>query len=203
MTGLRTPSQADLLSLSRPLLGVMVYIELSRGGPSLLVLPAVALACWTDWLDGTLARRSGAPSSHGRLLDNLCDGLFLALVLTAFAQRQLWSPPVWGSAIRYWEHANWAPVLGLGASFGLYLLRWAASSIVGFAMQPSRRGHEAGIANYVLAVVGAVAVTDGLELSRWLLEPAFATVVLYNLLGAADNLILLFHGILWAPRMKR
>jgi len=69
------PPAADLLTLSRLGLAVVLPFALMRGGS----LPA---ACWvlaaaSDYVDGPLARRTGTPSRHGPLLDNLADIAFV------------------------------------------------------------------------------------------------------------------------------
>ena len=171
-----------------------MYVELSRTAESLYVLPAVLAACFTDYYDGQLARRSGNEGMAGRLLDNCCDAIFLGLVLAAFAQREIWSDPVWGSAVRYWEHANWLPLVMLFASFSLYLLRWAVCSMRDLPLLPSLRGHSAGVFNYVLVVIGAIQVLPGVDLTRWILEPSSVTVALLNATAVTDNVRLMLFN---------
>ena len=156
------------------------------------MLPAVVAAAAADWLDGRLARSLGTASASGRLLDNLCDGAFLALCFSGFALQQVWSDPISGSATRYWQHANWLPLAAFGAAFALYLLRWALCHLTGAPMMPSLRGHSAGIFNYVLVILGGVAVLPDVDVTRWLLEPAFVTVALLNGTAVSENLLLLF-----------
>ncbi|MFT4572113.1 MAG: phosphatidylglycerophosphate synthase [Candidatus Binatia bacterium] len=184
----------DLVSLSRPLLGVVIFTELWLEPTSGVVLPATALACLSDYTDGPMARAAGVePSLKGRLIDNLSDAVFLALVFSAFALREVWSDPVWGSAVRFSRHANWLPVYTLALSFIPYLLRSLADGRADRPTVRSGRGHTAGIANYVLAMVGAVAVFPGFPSSPWLLEPTFVTVALLNGTACADNLRLMFQ----------
>jgi phosphatidylglycerophosphate synthase len=179
------------VSLSRVVLGALVLAELHRGAASYLVLPAVLLAAAADWLDGRMARALGSASPAGRLLDNLCDGAFLAMSFYGFAVQQVWSDPLTGSATRYWEYANWLPLLAFAAAFGLYLLRWGLCAFTGTPLQPSMRGHSAGVFNYVLAIVGGVAVLPDIHVTRWILEPTFVTVALLNASAASENLVLL------------
>ncbi len=180
---------ADLLSFSRLLLGAVVLFELSRREVSFLVLPSVALASASDYFDGRLARKGGQPGARGLLVDNLCDAAFLAMVFSGMALAQVWSRPPFGRALEYFSGANWLPVMALAGSFSVYLARQRFGT-------PARspRGHAAGVANYVLAWLGGVAVIPGLYLSPFLLEPAFLTVVLMNLSGALENLRLLAVG---------
>jgi phosphatidylglycerophosphate synthase len=157
----------------------------------MVVLPACVAACAADFWDGRLARRRGLASMAGRLLDNLCDAAFLALALSGFALAHTWSLPLVGSATRYWRLANWLPVIGLAASFGTYLLRWAVAVFRGLEPVGSSRGHSAGIANYALTLLGGIAVLPNQDVTSWLLEPSFITVALLNLTAATDNLLLL------------
>ncbi len=194
----------DLLSLVRPVLGLLVFTELWSGRTSWMVLPAVVLACVSDYTDGPMARRAGIePSLRGRLIDNISDLVFLALVFAAFALREVWSDPVWGSAVRFWRHANWLPLYTLFLSFTPYLIRSLADARAGRPTLRSTRGHAAGVANYLLAVAGAAAVFPGISSSPWLLEPLFVTVALLNGTASAENLILMFQGGRPDPTMKR
>lgn len=180
-----------LLSGSRVLLGGLVFFALHDAHRSWLVLPAVAAACLADYCDGVLARRSHAESDLGRLIDNLSDAAFLGLAFSAFARASTWSDPVSGSATRYWEHANWLPLIGLTLSFGSYLSHWGLSLVRGVTPERSMRGHHAGILNYALALVGGVAVVPGVDVTPWLLEPLSVAVSLFNVTAAIDNLALL------------
>ena len=176
------------LSLSRIVLGAIVLAELLRDHHSPLVLPAVIAAAAADYFDGRIARSMDTATLTGRLIDNLCDAAFLAFALSGFAIATTWSVPMFGSATRYWEYANWLPVIGLAASFGTYMLRWYLSARAGREPTPSPRGHTAGVANYVLVLIGGVAVYPGVDLTPWLLEPSFVTVALLNLTGAGENI---------------
>jgi phosphatidylglycerophosphate synthase len=177
------------------LLGGLVCVELAHAKSSWIVLPAVLVACASDWGDGRLARARDDASMAGRLIDNLCDAAFLALSFAGFAVAEAWSLPLVGSATRYWEHANWLPLIGLAASFGTYMLRWAVCARRDLPLARSARGHAAGVANYVLVVIGAVSAIPGHPLTPWLLEPSFITVTLMNVTAATDNLGLLIAAV--------
>jgi phosphatidylglycerophosphate synthase len=181
------------LSLSRVLLGAIVFVELRAGPESWLVLPAIVGAAAADWFDGQVARASGTASLTGRLIDNLCDFAFLAMCFAGFAIQNVWSDPIVGSATRYWGQANWLPLACLVAAFGLYLVRWAVSDRMGVPLAPSMRGHSAGVFNYVLALLGGVAVLPGVDVTRWILEPGFVTVALLNATAVSENLLLLLQ----------
>ena len=184
-----------LLSFGRVLLGGFVFTELAVTSNSALVLPAILLACFLDYADGRVARANNAASSRGRLIDNLCDAAFLALCFAAFARNEIWSDPVIGSATRYWDQANWLPLIMLAASFGAYMIRWAVSARMSVEPAPSLRGHSAGVFNYVLAVLGGVAVLPGFVMTPWILEPSFITVALLNATATSENLLLLARTI--------
>lgn len=180
-----------LLSITRVFLGILVLAELRSAPESYLVLPAVLAACVLDYYDGRVARARDADSSSGRLIDNLCDGVFLALCFAGFALIAVWSDPRSGSATRYWQHANWLPLIMLSGSFGAYMLRWAVSKQRRVELARSTRGHGAGIFNYVLAILGGIAVLPNFEVSEWILEPAFVTVALLNATAISENVLLL------------
>jgi phosphatidylglycerophosphate synthase len=156
-----------------------------------LVLVIVLLGCASDWLDGELARRTGATSRAGRLVDNLCDFLFLACVFAFFAVADVWSPPIWGRLVRNWSDANWLPLYALMASFGVYFLRLCLDLAGRREPERSSNGHAAGVSNYVLAVVGGVEMLPGVTLGPWVLEPAMVTVALLNILAVPENVRLM------------
>ena len=181
------------VSLLRPVLGALLLLRVSTSGDSTVVLPIVLLACASDWIDGQMARRAGASSLAGRLVDNLCDFAFLACLFAFFAQADVWSPPVWGRLVRDWPESNWLPLYALFASFGVYFLRLCLDIAAGREPERSSRGHAAGVSNYVLAVTGGVEMLPGVALGPWVLEPAMVTVALLNVLAVPENVRLLFR----------
>jgi len=172
-------------------LGTLVLSELFSAPQSYLVLPVVLVACGLDYYDGKVARARAADNGVGRLVDNVCDAVFLAQCFVGFALISLWSDPATGSATRYWEYANWLPLVTLVGSFGAYMLRWAVSHQRGVELARSTRGHAAGVFNYVLAILGGIAVVPGVEVTVWILEPAFVTVALLNATAISENALLL------------
>jgi phosphatidylglycerophosphate synthase len=179
------------ISLSRPVLGLSLLLLLRPGVESFVAPAIVLVGCASDWIDGRLARRLGAPSPFGRLFDNLCDVVFLALVFSYFAESRLWSPPVWGRLARNWDACNWLPLWALFASFGIYFVRLLRDLAAGCEPGRSRWGHTAGVANYGLAIGGAIELVPGVNLGPWLLEPAMVGVALLNALAVQENLRLL------------
>ena len=191
VAGLLRPQ--NVLSFVRPVLGLIILVELASASTSAAVLPAAVVACLSDLADGATARKRNESSRSGRYVDNLCDLVFLAAAFAGFALAATWSHPVVGSAIRYSPHANWLPLVALATSFGTYVLRWPLEA-AGQAPAVSAQGHSAGIANYALVLLGGVAVWPGVFLSPWILEPSFVTVALLNLSAGAENLGIWFRA---------
>jgi cardiolipin synthase len=73
----------NALSLLRIALTPFAVVLVARS--SILAFPLIALALFTDFLDGWIARRCRASSTIGRFLDPLADKLFAAGVLAALA----------------------------------------------------------------------------------------------------------------------
>ena len=89
----------NLLSLGRIFAGPLVMLFLAQGAFWGLVatLVVMALAECSDLLDGHLARRLGATSSFGKIVDPLADSLYRAMVFLAFLDAG-WMP-MWMVAI--------------------------------------------------------------------------------------------------------
>lgn len=189
-------------SLSRPALGLAVFAGLAPSRENPLLLAAVLAAGASDWADGELARRLGTDTRAGRVVDNVCDFLFLLFVFAFLARAEAWTPPVWGRLARHWDGANWLPVFALLASFGLYFVRLLRELAAGREPQRSPRGHTAGVANYLLALAGAVELLPGVDFGPWLLEPAMVGVALLNFAAVGENLQLLFGPAPQGPTMR-
>ena len=69
-----------VLSWVRVPLAVVFFFVCSEPWLAILVLLLTGL---TDWLDGFLARRVGAPNAHGRVLDPAMDKVFVLVALVA------------------------------------------------------------------------------------------------------------------------
>jgi len=190
------------VSLLRPVLGVAVLASFATTGDSMWLLPLVLLGCFTDWVDGELARRASTQSRGGRVVDNLCDFSFLLCLFVFFALAEVWTPAVWGRLARYWDGSNWLPVYALLASFGVYFVRLCLDMRAGREPARSVNGHAAGVCNYILVVVGAAELYPGVSLGPWLLEPVMVTVALLNVLAVPENVRLMFHRPGGAPRMS-
>ncbi len=86
----------NALTVAR-LVAIVPFAFLAMHGKDRAALMLFVVACLTDTLDGTLARRFGQTSKIGRLLDPLADKLFTGaafVVLSAF-RAGLASIPIW------------------------------------------------------------------------------------------------------------
>ena len=82
---------ANSLSFSRILIGCFIYLQPTIDETTLVFCLALALA--TDFLDGKIARIQMAPSETGKLIDPICDAVFLIIVsLSACLDHQM---PLW------------------------------------------------------------------------------------------------------------
>jgi cardiolipin synthase (CMP-forming) len=67
-----------------PVFGVLIILE--RDGPAVLVL---MISGYTDYLDGTLARRWGQVTRIGQMLDPIADRLYILTTLLGLAYRDV------------------------------------------------------------------------------------------------------------------
>ena len=130
---------ADLLSLLRLGLAVTLPFALVRGGGLSALLWVVAAA--SDYLDGPLARRTGAATRHGMVLDNVADIAFVLGGLTTAAALGLvpWLIP--------------AAILVAVVDYARASLETSARGAAG-GLARNRIGHAAGVLNY--ACLGVV-----------------------------------------------
>jgi len=92
LTRQRVANLPNLLTAFRIFLIPLLVIVLLNTGRAAAVVAAVIffLACWSDFLDGYLARRHGITTPLGKLLDPLADKLIVmaALVMLAAMTRE-------------------------------------------------------------------------------------------------------------------
>src|SRR5262249_24472566 len=149
---------------------LFLLVQMSRAGPQhgrmslLLLYVGIALS---DFLDGWLARKAGAPSHVWGQIDATADIAFTSLSLAIAA---------WLGLVGSWVPAGVA-VLG-----GRFLLRnLGHQPILPGRLVEDRAGKAAGVIYYLL--VGAVAIELSVEGEggRWFIARAGDTVFLYTL----------------------
>jgi phosphatidylglycerophosphate synthase len=136
--------------------------------------PLFALAVVSDLVDGPLARRAGAASALGRLLDHGADFAFVsaglwaaacrgsvplllpAAIAVAFAQYALDSGPAGARALRASRLGRWNGVLYFVPLGGVCLLDLGAA-----ALEPAIRG-----LSWVLVATSALSIADRLRGAR-------------------------------------
>lgn len=183
------PAAEHALSLGRLALAVWVVCELEASPASAWVLPAVVLACATDFFDGRIARARGPVRALGRWIDNLCDIAFLSACFLAFAWAGAFA--VGGHRTTAVSYLGMVPLFALVLSFGSYATRALVCALFGRHLAPSRLGHRAGIANYILALIGGIVVHPALGLPGSFVTAALVAVVALNIAAAAQNVVLL------------
>ncbi|MGH7789679.1 MAG: CDP-alcohol phosphatidyltransferase family protein [Candidatus Binatia bacterium] len=160
---------ANLVSLLRLVLTLPFLDAVGRaahgasGWPAAGYFAAIALS---DFVDGRIARRFGAASRGGRVLDHGADIVFLLSALGLYAALGL---------------APWWVPAAVAASFGVYVVDSARRSGGRPTLIGSRLGHLGGVGNYV--VVGVLVGNETVGL-HWLppvvLSALFALVPLYS-----------------------
>jgi phosphatidylglycerophosphate synthase len=86
----------NVLSYLRVGCGVLAFVLV---GHRVAFVACVLVGIATDWLDGFLARRTGARSRLGGLVDPICDKLFVLLILLALLLRADDPVPSWEVAL--------------------------------------------------------------------------------------------------------
>ena len=138
---------ADLLTLSRALLGLPLILTLTRG-QAVLAWWLLLLGGLSDWADGVLARRAGGGSVWGARLDPLTDKILISAPLLWLAVQgtlPLWA--VWLLLARELLISGWRAGQGTGGPaswsgkaktilqfFSLLLLLWPSSWTLGMAV---------------------------------------------------------------------
>ena len=170
---------ADACTLLRLLLAPAFAVGLARAAGATGVASAIPLAICvvamaTDFADGRLARRRGVASELGRLFDHGADALFLfpGLFVLAGLGRLPFAMPAAATV-----------------AFTLYVIDGVrrGGGVTTVVLTPSRSGALAGIANYGVATVGAVAVACRVPHLDGALYCGAAIVAVMNLVAAADR----------------
>jgi len=172
-----TIAPQHVLSIARVALGGVLWAELRANEESAWALPVAVCAVALDIADGRVARARGASSAAGRLIDNASDAVFIGLAFLAFTRE-----------------IGAAPLVFFILAFGSYAVRAIVSVAGGRELAPSPRGHWAGMANYGLAVLAALAAHPLVELPTLLMATASAAIVSLNALAFYDNSRLLWQA---------
>ncbi len=156
------------LSVLRLVLGPFYVLALEMS--AVLPLAVAVVAAASDFVDGRLARRLGATSRAGAVLDVLADGVFVVIALTSLASL--------GVVTRVLPLAVVLALAGLAVAS----LRAARAPDAGPAAPRARgpadrAGHAAGIVNYGAVLAGSAAVA-GLIDGGWILPASVAVAVL-------------------------
>ena len=129
-----------------------------------------ALAAWTDWLDGYLARRRQQVTTFGQLMDPLADKLLITAALVSLVQMDL--APAWMVAII------------LGRELGVTVLRSVAFSR-GVTIPASPLG-KVKMMSQVIAILLLILGEEYLQQFFILGQIALWVVVVTALISAAD-----------------
>jgi phosphatidylglycerophosphate synthase len=164
---------ADWLSLFRvaaaPPTAWMVVHAHWQGAAALL-----ALAMFSDFIDGPLARHRGQDSAAGGLLDHSCDAFYVSVVLAALA------------------YTGFVPVvlpLLVALSFLQYVLD--SSALAGQALRTSFLGRSNGVAYFLLLALALfpkmqapdLPPASWLQIAAWLLIASTGLSMLDRLLA--------------------
>jgi phosphatidylglycerophosphate synthase len=148
----------------------------AQGGGSGWPAAAVfAVAALSDVLDGRVARRLGAESAGGRVLDHAADIVFILAALGLYT----------GLGLAPW----WVPA-SVAAAFAVYVLDSLRRSGAQPALIGSRIGHIGGVCNYALIGVLVGNDTVGLGwLPPWGTRILFALVPIYSAASIATRVL--------------
>ena len=125
-------------------------LRVEDGAPGTLAAAVFAVVALSDFLDGRIARRLGAESTGGRVLDHAADITFILAALGLYV----------GVGVVPW----WVPA-SIAAAFGVYVIDSLRRSGPQPSLIGSRIGHLGGVCNY--ALIGVLVGNDTLGL-RWL-----------------------------------
>jgi phosphatidylglycerophosphate synthase len=159
----------------------------AHGGPGWPAGALFALIAASDFADGRVARRLGAASPIGRIMDPIADVGFLLAALAVYA---------WLGLAPWWVPA------AIAASFAAYVIDTLSRGAARGTSLGNRLGHLGGVLNFVVVGVLVYDQTAGLRwLPGWMLGLLFAAVPLYS--GAAIALRLRGEPRAAAPPLSR
>jgi CDP-diacylglycerol---glycerol-3-phosphate 3-phosphatidyltransferase len=166
-----------LLPYEKPLDWIVFNVRLS---PILLMLGSIfAVASFTDWLDGYLARRFKVESTLGKLIDPLADKLMVNVTALGLLVRYAWLPEM--------HHLMplWVMTLWIIRDFTVDGLRLIAAS-----KQVIIASHPIGKAKTVLQIISILLLTLNDLPFAWLSLPqGFAMTELFLYLTTLVSLL--------------
>ena len=145
------------------------------GGSGVPAAALFAVVALSDFIDGRIARRLGADSRGGRVLDHAADITFILASLGLYV----------GLGVVPW----WVPA-SIAAAFAAYVLDSLRRSGAQPSLIGSRLGHLGGVCNY--ALVGTLVGNDTLALAwlpEWVMRGLFALVPIYSGLSVVMRLM--------------
>ena len=154
-----------------------VVMTADAGARGWLAAGLFVVIAGSDLVDGRLARRFGAASARGRVLDHVADIVFILSALDAYVLRGV--------------VPGWVPG-AIGASFGVYVVdSWWRSETRGIpTLIGSRVGHVGGVLNYGLVGVLVGNETVALhQLSPAVMSWLFLLVPIYSGAAIATRLL--------------
>jgi phosphatidylglycerophosphate synthase len=160
---------ADALGVARLLAAAAfpgaLVAALADDGRRVVPLVLFMLAAATDFFDGIVARRTGGPTAHGAVLDNVAD---IAFVLAGTAT---------AAAFGLVPIAVPAAIVVSVAAYALASLRRTRSAPA-LTLARSRVGHAAGVLNYALLGLVAIALAVSARWDGVLRAASFVTVAM-------------------------
>lgn len=149
-------------------------LRVESGGSGWLAAAVFAAVALSDFLDGRVARRFGADSAGGRVLDHAADIAFILAALGLYT----------GLGVVPW----WVPA-SVAAAFAVYVVDSLRRSGAQPSLIGSRIGHVGGVCNYALIGVLVGNDTVGLGwLPPWVMRGLFTLVPMYSVASIITRL---------------
>lgn len=164
-----------LLRMALTPLFLWAVLRVEDGGSGVWAAALFTVVALSDFVDGRIARRLGADSRGGRVLDHAADITFILASLALYA----------GVGVVPW----WVPA-SIAAAFAMYVLDSLRRSRAQPSLIGSRIGHLGGVCNY--ALIGTLVGNDTLGLGwlpGWLMRGLFALVPIYSGLSILTRLM--------------
>ena len=141
-------------------------VRAQHGGSGWPAAGWFALVAVSDFVDGRIARRLGAASRGGRVLDHAADIAFILAALGLYVRL---------SVVPWWVPGS------IAVAFATYVIDSLRRSGARPSLIGSRIGHVGGVCNYALIGVLVGNHTVGLAwLPPWAMQGLFALVPIYS-----------------------